>query len=79
MLRANDKGLAESMARGGQGNLFRADEQPDLFGNSSPPAYRPDPEKVRARLYKFWPRRGRRRSCRGSRRASPFTARFFRR
>jgi hypothetical protein len=40
------------MARGGQGDLFQAEEQPDLFGDSPPP-YRPDPEKVRARLYKI--------------------------
>jgi hypothetical protein len=53
MLRAIDKGLAESMVRDGQGDLFRADEQPDLFGDSSLPAYRPDPEKVRSRLYKI--------------------------
>lgn len=25
-------------------------ESPDMFGNESAPAYRPDPEKVRARL-----------------------------
>lgn len=27
--------------------------QPDLFGAESVPAYRPDPEKVRARLHKI--------------------------
>lgn len=41
------------MARGGQGDLFGAGEQPDLFGDSAPAAYRPDPDKVRARLYKI--------------------------
>lgn len=41
------------MAGGGQFNLFRAEAQPDLFGDSRPPAYRPDPDKVRARLYKI--------------------------
>jgi hypothetical protein len=41
------------MARGGQGDLLRAEEQPDLFGDSRPPPYRPDPDKVRARLYKI--------------------------
>jgi hypothetical protein len=41
------------MARGGQGDLFRAEEQPDLFGDSRPLSYRPDPDKVRARLYKI--------------------------
>jgi hypothetical protein len=53
MLRAIEEGLAESMARGGQRDLLQADEQPDLFSDSSPPTYRPDPEKVRARLYKI--------------------------
>ncbi|HEX5453122.1 MAG TPA: hypothetical protein VFX06_04960 [Stellaceae bacterium] len=41
------------MARSGQGDLFRAAEQPDLFGDSRPPPYRPDPDKVRARLHKI--------------------------
>jgi hypothetical protein len=41
------------MAHGGQTDLFRAEEQPDLFGDSRPPPYRPDPDKVRARLYKI--------------------------
>ena len=41
------------MARDGQGDLFRAEEQFDLFGDAAPPAYRPDPDKVRARLYKI--------------------------
>lgn len=30
------------------------DQQPDLFGaQAAPPAYRPDPDKVRARLHKL--------------------------
>jgi hypothetical protein len=41
------------MARRGQPDLFRAEEQPDLFGDSRPSAYRPDPDKVRARLHKI--------------------------
>ena len=41
------------MAHGGQRDFFRAEEQPDLFGDSRPPPYRPDPDKVRARLYKI--------------------------
>lgn len=41
------------MARGGQGDLFRTEEQPDLFGDSRPPPYRPDSNKVRARLHKI--------------------------
>jgi hypothetical protein len=47
------RGWRKGMAHGGQGDLFRADDQPDLFGDSSPTAYRPDPVKVRARLYKI--------------------------
>ena len=41
------------MVRNGQTDLFRAEEQPDLFGDSRPSAYRPDPDKVRARLHKI--------------------------
>ena len=41
------------MARYGQGDLFRAEEQPDLFGDAAAPVYRPDPDRVRARLYKI--------------------------
>jgi hypothetical protein len=41
------------MARSGQPDFFRTEEQLDLFGDSRPPAYRPDPDKVRARLYKI--------------------------
>ena len=37
----------------GNPTFFRAEEQPDLFGDSRPPAYRPDPDKVRARLHKI--------------------------
>jgi hypothetical protein len=31
-------------------DLFREDKQPDLFGGEAMPVYRPDPDKVRARL-----------------------------
>jgi hypothetical protein len=41
------------MARGAQDDLFQAKDQPDLFGDSRPLPYRPDPDKVRARLYKI--------------------------
>ena len=41
------------MAQSGQAGLFGGDEQPDLFGDSRPPPYRPDPDKVRSRLYKI--------------------------
>jgi hypothetical protein len=35
-------------------DFFERDTQPDLFGeDAGPPAYRPDPDKVRARLYKI--------------------------
>jgi len=43
----------EGVAGGGQSDIFRVEEQPDLFGDSRPPPYRPDPDKVRARLYKI--------------------------
>jgi hypothetical protein len=36
-----------------QPDLFGPDAQPDLFGAESVPAYRPDPEKVRARLHRI--------------------------
>jgi hypothetical protein len=43
----------ESMAEADE--LDQADEemQPDLFGAEPVPAYRPDPERVRARLHKI--------------------------
>jgi len=34
-------------------DLFQDDAQPDLFGSEPAPAYRPDPDKVRARLHKI--------------------------
>jgi hypothetical protein len=34
-------------------DLFEEDPQPDLFGGETAPSYRPDPDKVRARLYKI--------------------------
>jgi len=40
----------EFMARSGDPDLFDGDMQPDLFGAEPAPAYRPDPDKVRARL-----------------------------
>jgi hypothetical protein len=36
-----------------QGDLFTPESQSDLFGAEPVPAYRPDPEKVRARLHKI--------------------------
>jgi hypothetical protein len=42
------------MARSPQQDLFEADSQAELFdANAAPPAYRPDPDKVRARLHKI--------------------------
>ncbi|MDA1133097.1 MAG: hypothetical protein O2905_07735 [Proteobacteria bacterium] len=35
-------------------NLLESDEaEPDLFGKESAPTYRPDPDKVRARLHRI--------------------------
>jgi hypothetical protein len=39
------------MDRTAQSDLFET--QTDLFGSESPPVYRPDPDKVRARLHKI--------------------------
>ena len=36
-----------------QPDLFETEAQPDLFGSEPAPAYRPDPDKVGARLYKI--------------------------
>ena len=42
------------MASSRQHDLFQDDEQPVLFGEDSPtPEYRPDPDSVRAELYKI--------------------------
>jgi hypothetical protein len=42
------------MACDNQSDLFQADQQSDLFGEDSPtPEYRPDPDSVRAELYKI--------------------------
>jgi hypothetical protein len=41
------------MARGSQSDLFVTESQSDLFGADAGPAYRPDPDKVRARLRKI--------------------------
>jgi hypothetical protein len=41
------------MARTGQPDLFVTEAQPDLFGAEAAPAYRPDQDKVRARLHKI--------------------------
>jgi len=41
------------MARSGTPDLFKAESQSDLFGSDPAPAYRPDPDKVRARLHRI--------------------------
>jgi hypothetical protein len=41
------------MARNSQTDLFASQSQPDLFGTETAPAYKPDPDKVRARLYRI--------------------------
>ncbi len=41
------------MARGSQPDLFVTESQSDLFGAEAPPAYHPNPDKVRARLHKI--------------------------
>lgn len=41
------------MARDNQTDMFSEDAQSDLFGADPVPSYRPDPEKVRARLHKI--------------------------
>jgi hypothetical protein len=41
------------MARTGHPNLFVTESQSDLFGAETTPVYRPNPDKVRARLHKI--------------------------
>jgi hypothetical protein len=41
------------MARDNQSDMFSEDSQSDLFGAEPVQTYRPDPEKVRARLHKI--------------------------
>lgn len=42
------------MARSNEADLFATETQPDLFGpDAAAPAYRPDPDKVRARLHRI--------------------------
>ncbi|WGJ14084.1 hypothetical protein QEV83_15710 [Methylocapsa sp. D3K7] len=43
----------ELMARGRQTDLFARETPSDLFGAEAVPAYRPDSDKVRARLHKI--------------------------
>jgi len=41
------------MAENDEPNPFKDETQPDLFGADAVPAYRPDLDKVRARLHKI--------------------------
>jgi hypothetical protein len=41
------------MARSSQPDLLVTESQSDLFGAEATPAYRPNPDKVRARLHKI--------------------------
>lgn len=42
------------MARSSQQDLFHEEDQPELFTpDAAPPAYRPNPDDVRARLHKI--------------------------
>ncbi len=41
------------MSRNRQPDLFAPESQPDLFGTETEPAYRPNPDKVRARLHRI--------------------------
>jgi len=41
------------MSRTRQPDLFESEAQPDLFGAEAAPAYRPNPDKVRARLHRI--------------------------
>lgn len=46
-------GHGEFMARGSQPDLFTTESQADLFGAEATPAYRPNSDRVRARLHKI--------------------------
>lgn len=41
------------MPRKDHPDLFRPESQPDLFGTEPAPTYRPEPDKVRARLHRI--------------------------
>jgi len=45
--------FAQPMSRSSQSDLFAPEPQADLFGAESASAYRPSPEKVRARLHRI--------------------------
>jgi hypothetical protein len=43
----------DSVVPNGDQDLFEEEAQPDLFGTEPAPVYKPDPDKVRSRLYKI--------------------------
>lgn len=43
----------QTVADRDQSDLFGSEDQADLFGAEAAPVYRPDPDKVRARLHKI--------------------------
>ena len=45
--------IGEFMARPDGPDFFEPQMQPDLFGATAPPVYRPDPDKVRSRLQRI--------------------------
>jgi hypothetical protein len=49
MIRIDER--KESMSGPDEPDHFDDEMQPDLFGGDPVPAYRPDPEKIRARLH----------------------------
>src|SRR5271165_621085 len=51
LIRLSERGVL--MARTSEQDLFVTETQSDLFGAEAIPAYRPDPDKVRGRLYKI--------------------------
>jgi hypothetical protein len=51
LIRLSDRD--EPMSRTDQPEFFETETQPDLFGAEPTPAYRPDLDKVRARLHKI--------------------------
>ena len=56
------------MAQSPQQDLFGAEAPAELFDpDAAPPAYRPDPDQVRARLHRIRPKHARRRSFLGIR------------
>ena len=49
----SNRSLVGFVAPPDEPDFLEEETQPDLFGAYAPPAYRPDPDKVRARLHKI--------------------------